>query len=175
MRNDGDSSAIDAAEGAAERRGWTIRILIPIGAAALAAAFAEAPALALGPVIVPCANTDITPNAVACAGFYQGNLIAGTASARADQQAALDLIGYDGPPITAAFFGAAPKDDTGDGLADFGVPMIGQTWIAIHFGAGLDGPVAGFPGGGTAFYRLNLPGVTNVIDLNWGAGSTAIL
>jgi hypothetical protein len=150
-----------------------MKYLLLLGATFVAGYAATPASAALGPIVAPCALTDISPNAVACTGFYDGNVIAGNSTRRADQQTALGLIGYDGPDITAAYFGSLPTDPTGDGVANFGVPMFGDTWIAIHFGNGATGPVPGI--GGTAFYRLNFGVATNAITVNWGAGSTGIL
>ncbi|MFQ3595252.1 MAG: hypothetical protein SNJ63_03985, partial [Sphingomonadaceae bacterium] len=106
---------------------------IAIAALGAFAAFTAAPALALGPVIKPCALSDITPGAEACAGFYQGNLLNGNAQGLADQQAALALIGLTWDTGT---WGTLPFDNDGNSIIDFGVQLFGPTWIGIHFGAG---------------------------------------
>jgi hypothetical protein len=64
--------------------------------AALAFA-ASVPASAALTLVAPCGPTLTTPDAVACSGYYDGNLLGGSADKVADQNAALDaLIGGGG-------------------------------------------------------------------------------
>lgn len=116
-----------------------------------------------------CANTDITPGALACSGFFQGNLLGGSPTKIADQQAALALIGF---AWDGNFSGIEKIASLGGSfLADFVTPLNGITYVGFHFGAG---GIPG-PGGGTAFYKLDAGTNLDVLGLFYQASSGAAL
>ena len=122
-----------------------------LAAMAFSAATMAAPAHAAVrvPLVIPsCAVSgldDIVPNAQACNGYYQGNLLN---NANLVQQtlglAALGLV-WNGVTIE--------KLDPGTATLNFNTVLNGLTWIGIHYGAG-QGPFNA-PGGVTAFYRFD--------------------
>lgn len=96
-----------------------------------------------------CLLTDVSPKALACTGFFDGNLLNNKQVAA--QTSALKTLGFawDGD------FNAVSKIDSLDGatLVDFGDlktnsvdTLYGDTWVGVHFGngAGLGGQVTGF-------------------------------
>ena len=101
-----------------------------------------------------CDNTDISPTAISCAGFYDGNLINGSPDDQPAILAALNLLGgYTG----TALWSEKLENLNGSMTIDFNTPLNGLTYIGIHFGAarGDNGPGAQ----ATAFYKFNaLPG-----------------
>jgi PEP-CTERM motif len=138
-------------------------------AAAAALAFSTQANAALVPATTPCANTDIVINAIACAGFFQGNLIAGSPAAIADQTAALASLGFAWNGNFAAAEKISPLN--GSHTVNFATPLNGTTYVAFHFGAG------GVPGrgGATAFYKLNAGVNLDTLTLAKNASSGAIL
>jgi hypothetical protein len=114
-----------------------------------APAYAAKP-IQLPPAPVACAITDVSPSATACSGFYDGNLLGGSADKKTAASAALLSLGLvtDGTWLEAFDFGQ------GSNKVDFAAKLNGVTYIGIHFGAGNDGPVHGHQGGGTAFYKI---------------------
>jgi hypothetical protein len=117
-----------------------------------------------------CANTDISPNASDCEGFFQGNANGNSAENQADQTTALTALGAVGP-----FTQLEHLDISSGNTIDFATPLNGVTFISIHWGAG-QGPVDD-PGGGTGFYRLDLAANANLdtITSNFGSLSNAVL
>lgn len=135
-----------------------------IAAAALGAATMATPAYAAQPqVTIPsCAVIgldDIVPNAQACAGYFQGNLL--NNANITEQTNALASIGLTWGGVTIE------KLDPGAAVLNFNTVLNGLTWIGIHFGAG-QGPVDA-PGGVTAFYRFDAG--TNLDTFNIVPGS----
>jgi len=112
-----------------------MRITVKAALAALALC-AASPALALDPPVAACDLSLPTPDAIACAGYYSGNLLNGSAEDIANQQAAIDSL-----PGDFQFDGdwGALADNTiltltnGDQL-NFGETMFGLTIIGAHFG-----------------------------------------
>ena len=112
-----------------------MRITVKAALAALALC-AASPALALDPPVAACDLSLPTPDAIACAGYYSGNLLNGSAEDIANQQAAIDSL-----PGDFQFDGDwnALADNTiltltnGDQL-NFGETMFGLTIIGAHFG-----------------------------------------
>ena len=120
-----------------------------IAALALCAA---SPALALDPPVAACDLSLPTPDAIACAGYYSGNLLNGSAEDIANQQAAIDSL-----PGDFQFDGDwnALADNTiltltnGNQL-NFGETMFGLTIIGAHFGN-----VAGDAGNVSVFWLFD--------------------
>ena len=117
---------------------------------------------------ITCANTDITPNALACQGFYAGNLLSNNAGDIAAQTTHLAALGFawDGD------WNAVEKITglSGSQSVDFATLLHGISYVAFHFGNGRGGP-----GNATAFYRIDAGTSTDVITLNYNASSNAVL
>lgn len=139
-----------------------------VGMASATAAFASPPGPghgALGPT--PCLLSDISPAAMACVGWYGGNLNSSSPTDKADSAADLNtLLGvstYTGPTLTWL-------EDlvVGGPTIDFTTPLYGMTVVSFHVGAakGAAGDV-GYEG--TAFYEFNaghLPGGLDTFSFN---------
>ena len=102
-----------------------------------------------------CAFTDVSPTALACSGFFAGNLLSGNARNIAAQRAGLNSIGltWDGQ------FSDVTKINSLGGLTTVNFStadqnplarLYGDTWVGFHFGNG-----AGLGGNATAFYKFN--------------------
>ncbi|WP_243445867.1 PEPxxWA-CTERM sorting domain-containing protein [Polymorphobacter arshaanensis] len=118
--------------------------------------------------IAGCANTDISPNALACQGFYAGNLLSNNPSDIAAQTTHLAALGF-------AWDGNWNNVEKISGLSgshsvDFATMLHGISYVAFHFGNGVGGP-----GNATAFYKLDAGTATDVIALNYNASSNAVL
>ena len=116
--------------------------------AALLLATVSVPALAAPRA---CLLSDISPAAMACSGFYAGNLLAGNPGAVDAQQDALATIGlaWDGDWNAVTKIGSLGGATTVDfSTADSNpiAKMYGTTWVAVHFGnsANLGGQATGF-------------------------------
>jgi hypothetical protein len=117
--------------------------------------------------VSPCQNTQITPTATQCSGWYAGNLL--NASSIADQQTALSALGFtwDGNWSTVD----ATKVNLSGGstsLIDFAPLLNGDTILGVHVGA------AAFGSDATAFFRLNANNL-DTLTLNVQGGSSAVL
>lgn len=115
-----------------------------------------------------CSVTDIDPQAQACAGFYDGNLLNGSPTDLAAQQAALATLGFswDGDFDTVEKL----SDLNGSHTVDFSTLLQGISYVAVHFGNGRGGP-----GNATAFYRLDAGAGLDTFTLNFNASSNAVL
>jgi hypothetical protein len=119
-------------------------------AGALTIGLAATPAAgAAGDFLGGCNLTDVTPNAGACDGFYEGNMLNQSPPDVAIQTAALAALGltWDGTLEESQL-------DLNSPTIDFSTLLSGTTYIGIHWGAG-QGPVD-VQGGVTGFYRLDL-------------------
>ena len=142
---------------------------------ALGLSVATPAAAANGDFLGGCALSDlVTPNANACVGFYQGNLLNNSPTDVAIQTSALAALGlvWDGTLEETQLTLNSPN-------INFVTPLNGLTYIGIHWGKGSgsnQGPKS-VSGGATAFYRLNLgPNDNlNVILSKYGAQSGARL
>lgn len=113
-------------------------------------------------------------NASACQGYYEGNILNNSPEDTAIQQAAVAAL-----PGSTTFngdfnaLGAAVTTLTGPNKnqINFGVPLLGETIIGIHFGN-----VAGDAGNVTGFYYFNFAEATNFVTLTDTQGfSNAVL
>ena len=120
-----------------------------IAALALCAA---SPALALDPPVAACDLSLPTPDAIACAGYYSGNLLNGSAEDIANQQAAIDSLPgdfqFDGD--WGALAGNTILTLTNGNQLNFGETMFGLTIIGAHFGN-----VAGDAGNVSVFWLFD--------------------
>lgn len=116
-----------------------------------------------------CLNTNISPAAAACVGFYSGNLLSNNATDLTDQATALALLGF---AFNTSTFNSLEKiSGLGGGTTiNFATPLNGTTYIGLHFGNGQGGP-----GEGTAFYRFNAGTNLDTFLLTLNASSDAIL
>jgi hypothetical protein len=113
----------------------------------------------------PCSNLDLTPNAIDCSGFYDGNILN---DAHIDEQKAalLDLgFVWDGTTIIQTI---SPLN--GSMVVDFDQLLVGVSFIAMHFGNGQGGP-----GNATAFYKIDAGSGIDKINLVYNASSNAVL
>ena len=108
-------------------------------------AYANAPP-APPPVTFPCDPGLITPDAMACAGYYSGNLLNGSAVDINAQIAALASIGFpwsgDWTAVNKIEANTTPLTGAGNNQLDFGQLLYGINYIGAHFGN-----VAGAPQG----------------------------
>jgi len=125
------------------------------------------------------ASFDISPAAVACRGFYEGNLLNNSGDNTAYQQLALAELGFtwdgvnfleedtstDGDPPMTSFLGQI----------NFANSLAGTFYFGIHFGNGMGSPGRGLGGDTTAFYKVSGGAGLDFINLNWNSGSTARL
>lgn len=109
-----------------------------------------------------CDSTLINPDAVACSGYFAGNLLSGSQTQA--QIDGLGLIGgtFDGNWTNLVNMGNVVNNGVGGVTASnifFSTPMSGITYIGAHWGNAPNG------GGNdvTAFFKLNLaPGTTSI-------------
>ncbi|MEF7614569.1 PEP-CTERM sorting domain-containing protein [Aquincola sp. MAHUQ-54] len=115
-----------------------------------------------------CSVTDISPQAAACAGFYDGNLLNNNAANVQAQKDALASLGlaWDGN------FTAAEKLTglNGSHTVDFASLLNGTTYVGMHFGNGQGGP-----GQATAFYRFEAGTNLDTFTLAYNASSNVVL
>jgi hypothetical protein len=140
-------------------------------ATAPAAIAIAAPAHAAATIVTPCATATPTPTALACSGYFSGNLLDNSPTDQQNQIDALSAIGY----TFNGNFNAIPANDIvsslTSGMLSFGQTLYGITYIGIHFGdAG-----TGF-GDRTVFYEFNF-GTTGAtgITLNTNGFSNGVL
>lgn len=135
--------------------------------AAIAAFAAVAPAqAALG---IPCANADISPTAIDCAGFVQGNAIGGSATSPTAASLLAEL-GYTGSLTGLELI----EGLAGSTVINFNTLLVGQTVVGIHFGNGQGSPGSG-DGNDTAFYLFDAGAGLDTFTLNFNASSNARL
>ena len=145
-----------------------------ISLAATAALCVSAPALAGKPSgggggsSVACSLNDISVAAIACSGFYDGNLLSG--SSIAEQTTGLAAIGFAWDGDYAGLVAAGKKfDANGATTLNFLPPLSGITIMGIHFGNG------GGAGNGTAFYRFDAGAALSALDLAYGGSSGVVI
>ena len=114
-----------------------------------------------------CMNTDITPTALDCSGFFSGNLLNNNKIDVAAQKMDLAAIGFtwDGKTVLEKL---SPLN--GASSADFKALLTGISYIGVHYGNGVGGP-----GNATAFYKLDAGTGLHDIGLNFNASSDAVL
>lgn len=142
---------------------------IMIAVAAATAAFAATPSNAAS-LVTDCATLgidDIVPNAEACVGYFDGNVLNTSVggAAKADEVAALNALG-----LTGSIFVLEKLDGSGN----FVTPLNGLTYIGVHYGNGTTAPINN-RGGVTAFYRFNAGVNLDEITFNNGSVSGVVL
>lgn len=128
-----------------------------------------APASAVVPIVGACSTSDLSPAAVACAGWYDGNLLNNSGTHVQDQADALATLGFTWDKNWAAI------DLTKIGVGadkftyDFPGLLDGIAYIGIHKGKG-----GGDGFAGTAFFKLDANDL-DTFKLNLKGGSDAVL
>jgi hypothetical protein len=155
---------------------------VAIFATLAAPAFLAAPAQAALTVVSPCDPALTTPGAVACAGYYSGNLLNGSATDIANQQAAIASL-----PGDFVFDGNWDALDplfkveslSNINQINFGKTLYGSTIIGAHFG-NVDGPAGNvsvfwlfdFGSTGAQYVSLNnTQGFSNAVLYTTAAGA----
>lgn len=119
-------------------------------AAILSAPSANA-ALILGSSV--CANTDISPTASDCAGWFVGNLNSGNATDLADSATAANtLLGTTFTGVTLPIIETLGNIGSGNTI-DFGTLLFGPTLVSAHVGGAIGAGGIGY--NGTGFFLLN--------------------
>lgn len=137
--------------------------------AAAAAALVSSPAMAtLVPTGTACQNSDTVPTALACTGFYAGNLTAAGGPTVQDQIDALALLGFtwNGTQVEKL------EGLAGAQLIDFTTLLTGISYVSVHFGNGQGGPGNG---NATAFYKLDGGAGLDTFRIAYRASSSAVL
>jgi hypothetical protein len=139
-------------------RGFAIAA-VPMAALALTATPAQA---TLPTVVFSCDASLTTPDATACAGYYDGNLLNGSPTDIQNQKDALALLGFiwngdwdalanSTSPDLVLVNGVDGLSGPGSNRLDFGTMLYGITYIGSHFGN-----VAGDAGNVSVFWKFDL-------------------
>ena len=125
--------------------------------------------IAAAPAYSTCALTDISPTALACA-TVSGNALGGDNAKIQAQINALAALGFtwDGDWQAIIDNGMKLSNLNGDTTLDFGVTLMGISFVGIHFGGGRGG-------GETDFYKFDAGTGLETITLNRPSSSGAVL
>ena len=150
------------------------KIMMALVAAVGAAAVTVPSAASAAHIVYVCDPALVTPNASDCSGYYDGNVLGGSAPQISLQQEAVaelnsDFV-FDGD--WGAVEGTKILTLAGGNMLDFGMMLYGETIIAAHFGN-----VAGPAGNVTAFYLFDFgtSGVSSITLNNTQGFSNAVL
>lgn len=145
-------------------------LALALGSATVAVAKADKPP-ATGPRA--CLLTDVSPKALACTGFFAGNLL--SSSTVTQQQSALGKLGF---AWNGNFTTVSKINSLGGGtVVDFGNAdsnpvdtLFGDTFVGLHFGGG---GKTGVGESATAFFKIDA-GTTGLsfFQLNIPTGSS---
>lgn len=117
-----------------------------------------------------CSITDVSPNALACAGFYNGNVNNNNGDDAAWRAALFKSLTW----VTTEDYGSPTAQDnkTSDNQKSysFATPLYGQTILGLHFGGGTGGP-----GNGTAFYLFNFSSPRSLLSWDYNAWSNVAI
>ncbi len=144
------------------------KFILAAAAGLAATAMLSAPATAAVTYIGgtnPCTLGDVA-GAIACAGFYSKNSLAGTNDAADNRQDAFTRLGLSGTPMIIDSVDIAENDNTG--VIDFGQLLFGNTVISIHWGGGNGGPPNTAKGGVSGMYVFNFATSTASITTLFG-------
>lgn len=137
---------------------------------ALGLGAAPAAQAALPVIVSPCDVGDLSPAAVDCTGWYDGNLLNNSGTHVSDQQDALALLGFawdgDWAAVDLTKIGGTGGDYK---TYDFPGLLDGLTYIGIHKGKG---GADGFES--TAFFKLDADNL-DTFSLTLKGGSDAVL
>lgn len=112
---------------------------------------------------------NFNPDAIDCNGFYDGNVLSGNPGDVTIQEAAVeDLLGVDIDPF---LFTDYPKQSPLNGATtlDFGMALIGDVVIGIHFGNG------SAVGNSTGFFLFHFDAPTTSVSWDIAASSAAVI
>lgn len=112
-----------------------------------------------------CATTNVTPGAVSCGGWYQGNLNSGNATSLADEASIINgLLGTTYTGTTLPFVDLTSFAGSTITFAALTAPTV----LGVHVGAangaggiGYDGTAFFLLNTGTSSVTLNVPGLSN--------------
>jgi hypothetical protein len=149
-----------------------LKTLVGVGFAA-AALGVSTPAAAS----IPCSNTDISPTAIDCAGFYPGNPVNSNPVNQPTLTSGLAALGF---TYTGDSDGIEQFDANGATVIDFATLLFGQTIIGVHYGNGVGSPgrptSARGDGDDTAFYLFDAGTIgLDTFTLAFSASSTVTL
>lgn len=133
-----------------------------IKALAAAAALSMAALSAGGAHATTCLDTDVTPNASACTGFFSGNQLNNSdiSTVQSELSSAFGF-NWDGSTLVYSNSGLG-----GAHSVTFATPLGEPVIFGIHFGNGTGGP-----GNGTAFYEITKPSTITTISWTYNASS----
>jgi hypothetical protein len=170
------------------------RSIIRLIAGVALAAGAASPSLAakpvvstLPPVVSACDASLPTPDAIACAGYFSGNLLNGSPTDVTNQTQALATLGFTWDGNWTALETSTSPDLvitslTNGNQLNFGTTMFGQTIIGAHFG-NVNGPAGNvsvfwlfdFGATGADFVVLDYPqGWSNAALYTTGTGTPGV-
>ena len=125
-----------------------------------------------GSAPVACSVNDISVAAIACSGFYAGNLLSNSSPDIAAQITGLQAIGFTWDGDFNGLVAAGNKfDANGATTLNFAEPLSGITVLGIHFGGG--GPAG--VGNGTAFYRFDAGTTLSAFNLAYQGSSGVVV
>ena len=148
-----------------------MKYLLTAAIGAVAMGLAAAPASAAVVISVPCANTDITPTALDCAGFVANNVVNDNDANEAIMAELLLELGF----VYAGDSNGIEQVNGGSGSANFVTLLTGLSIIGVHYGNGTGSPGGQGSGDDTAFYLLNAGAGLDIVTLNFGSASTVTL
>jgi PEP-CTERM motif len=153
---------------------WTLKTMcracvivgIPAAALALSATPAIATSLPDGTFIGGCTTNLTSPNAAGCNGYYSGNILNGSSTDIANQQAAITSLTGGSFNWNGDWNGLVNAGDVITSLVNgnqisFNQALLGQTVIGAHFGN-----IAGDAGNVSVFWLFNFNTPTTSITLN---------
>jgi hypothetical protein len=143
----------------------------PLKSAVAAIALASAtPAFALD-VFSPCDPTRPSPDATACSGYFEDNLLGGGPKIDLQNEGLDMLVGGDFTDIDwTAVEGTKTFFSINDEILTFDAALLGMQVIGIHFGGAGE-----FGQSVTVFYLFDFASPTLSIDLNQQGFSDAVL
>lgn len=144
---------------------------IPLKSAIAAIALTAAMPAAAIDVFSPCDATRPVPDASACAGYFEDNLLGGGPKIALQNEALDMLVGGDFADIDwTAVEGTKDFFSIGGSILTFDEALLGEQIIGIHFGGAGE-----FSQSVTVFYLFNFASPTASIDLNQQGFSDAVL
>jgi hypothetical protein len=139
-------------------------ILLAMAGTGMIGAMPASAAAVLG--ATACSNTDVTPTATACSGWYEGNLNSGNATDLADEAAIVNSLL--GTSYTGATLPYLDVSNLVGNTITFASALTGTVILGVHVGAATGAGGIGY--NGTSFYTLvdpgssvtmNVPGLSN--------------
>lgn len=108
-----------------------------------------------------CSTANVSPAAISCSGWYQGNLNSGNATDLADEAAIVNsLLGTSYTGTTLPFQNVS---NLAGNTITFASPITGTVILGVHVGAAIGAGGIGYDG--TAFYRLLNPGSSVTLNV----------